>query len=146
MARSSTTLKKGDKIAEKWTEQEAIKLAEELLAWIKEPDHTFYEDFLCVENDYYPELISYLSNKFSPFLNLIKRAKKIQEMKLIKLGISDKVATTMSIFCLKNHHDYKDRKDHNINATIESDLSGLSTEELLKRAEAMRIIESEKGE
>ena len=118
MARSSTSIKKGEKLAEKWTLDEAMKLGNELIEWMKEKDkddvdkgNIFYEEFLCIENDYYEELISYLCKKFEPFFKLIKKAKKIQELKLIKFGIADRLQPTMTIFVLKNHHGYKDRSE-----------------------------------
>jgi len=118
MARSSTSIKKGEKLAEKWTLDEAMKLGNELIEWMKEKDkddvdkgNIFYEEFLCIENDYYEELISYLCKKFEPFFKLIKKAKKIQELKLIKFGIADRLQATMTIFVLKNHHGYKDRSE-----------------------------------
>jgi len=118
MARSSTSYKPGDKAAEKWTLEKAMKLGDELIEWLKEVDENgqdkgniFYEEFLCIKNDYYEELISYLCKKFDPFLKLIKKAKKIQELKLIKFGIADRLQPTMTIFVLKNHHNYKDKQE-----------------------------------
>lgn len=116
MPKTSTSFKTGNKAAEKWTIDEALKLGNDLINWLKEKDdegndkgHIFYEEFLCIENDYYVELISYLCEKFVPFSNLIKKAKKIQELKLIKFGVADRLQATMTIFVLKNHHDYKDK-------------------------------------
>ncbi len=110
---------KGNKDAEKWTEEIALKLGNELIDWMKaknkegeDKGNIFFEDFLCIENDLYEELISYLCDKFPMFLKLIKKAKKIQELKLIKFGIADRLQPTMTIFVLKNHHNYKDKTEN----------------------------------
>src|SRR5690606_28163159 len=102
----------GNKNAQKWTEEEALKLGEELLSWMKEkPENVFFKEFLIYENDYYEELTDYLSNKYESFLNVLKKAKKIQELKIVKLSSDNKLNPTMSIFCLKNLHDWRDRQD-----------------------------------
>lgn len=115
---------------EKWTEKKALKLGDDLIKWMKEKDekgndkgNIFYEDFLCIENDYYEELISYLCKKFTSFLNLIKKAKKIQELKLIKYGIADRLQPTMTIFVLKNHHAYKDKTETDLNQNVNINLT-----------------------
>jgi len=127
MPKTKTSFKKGNKVAEKWTLDEVMKLGNDLINWMKAKDENdndkgniFYEDFLCIENDYYEELISYLCDKFEPFLKLIKKAKKIQELKLIKFGIADRLQPTMTIFVLKNHHNYKDKSEieQTVKATI----------------------------
>ena len=81
----------GNKNAEKWTEEEALKLGNELIVWLKEKDedgqdkgNIFFEEFLIIEKNMYRDLIDYLSSKFESFSELKKRAKEIQELKLIK--------------------------------------------------------------
>ena len=65
----------------------------------------FFEEFLMIKNDYYPELIAYLCNKFTTFLKLIERAKKIQEIKLYKFGVGDQLNASMTKFVLINEHN-----------------------------------------
>lgn len=103
---------------EKWTEINATKLGKELIQWLKETDdegndvgNIFFEEFLIIEKDLYPELINYLSHKFTSFSKLIKQAKKIQELKLVKYGVGDRLNATMTKFVLTNHHNYKDKSD-----------------------------------
>ena len=98
--------------AEKWTEERALKLGDELINWLHaEDENMFFAEFLYLNNDYYEDLISYLAKKFTSFSDLLKKAKKIQEVKLVKFGVFDKLNATMTIFCLKNHHGYKDKKE-----------------------------------
>jgi hypothetical protein len=117
----------GNKNAEKWTEEKALQLAEKLIDWLNQPIdfeylgqkdssrvinniNIFYEEFL-IKNDFNDETISYLCKKFESFSVLIKKAKKIQETKLTKLGVAGILNPTMTIFCLKNHHGYKDKSE-----------------------------------
>ena len=102
---------------ESWTEKKALELGNQLLDWQKEVDekgndkgHIFWEEFFVIKNDYYPELPSYLSIKFTSFLKLIGRAKKIQEIKLVKYGVADRLNASMTKFCLINHHGYTDKQ------------------------------------
>ena len=96
---------------EKWTEEKALALGYELLEWMKQPMNIFFEEFLIIENDYYAELIAYLSSKFPSFLKVIDRAKKIQELKLQKHATLKDTDTGMTKFILINRHDWKDKSE-----------------------------------
>ena len=101
-----------NKNAEKWDEDEALQLGNNILSWIREKGgaRIFLSQYLYIENDYPANIISSLSKKFDSFSELIKKAKKIQETKL-RLGGLGKANTAMAVFCLKNNHGYKDRQD-----------------------------------
>lgn len=97
---------------EKWTEDIALQLGRDLIDWQKESDkNIFFEDFLVIQKDLYPQLISYLSDKFTSFSKLIERAKKIQEIKLKKLGTADLLNASMTKFVLINEHNWKDKTE-----------------------------------
>lgn len=106
---------------EKWTEKIAIELGEELIQWLKEKDdegedkgNIFFEEFLIIEKDLYEDLISYLCGKFSSFSDLIRKAKKIQELKLQKYGVGDRLNATMTKFVLTNIHDWREKTQQEI--------------------------------
>jgi len=108
---------------EKWTEKKALELGDNLIKWLNKKDENqkdegniFFEEFLIIEQNLYPELISYLSNKFLSFLKLIEKAKKIQEIKLVKYGVADRLNASMTKFVLANHHNYSEKRE--IEATI----------------------------
>jgi hypothetical protein len=110
---------------EKWNEKRALILAQDLIYWLNEKDddnedkgNIFFEEFLIIEKDLYPQLIKYLKDKFSSFSKLIEKAKRIQEIKLVKYGVFDKLNATMTKFVLINHHEYRDKKDFTSNVTI----------------------------
>ena len=103
---------------EKWTEKRALDLGNELIQWLKEVDeegndkgNMFFMEFLVIEKDLYEDLIEYLSKKFTSFSELIKKAKKIQEIKLVKYGVGDRLNSSMTKFCLINNHDWKDKTE-----------------------------------
>jgi len=109
---------KGNKAAEKWTEAVALKLGQELIDWLKEVDeegndkaNMFFNEFLIIEKDLDDSTIDYLCKKFTSFSELITKAKKIQEIKLVKYGVADRLNATMTKFVLTNHHGYKDKTD-----------------------------------
>lgn len=95
--------------AEKWTEKRALAIGGDLIDWMKSggKNQIYMQEFLILENDLHPDLPSYLSKKFPSFSELLKRAKKIQEIKLIKYGTADKLNASFTKFVLINNHDYK---------------------------------------
>jgi FMN phosphatase YigB (HAD superfamily) len=97
---------------EKWTEEKALQLGNDLIDWMKNNEiNMFWEEYLVMERDLYPELIAYLSNKFTSFLKLIGKAKKVQEIKLKKYGTADKLNATITKFVLINEHGWKDKQE-----------------------------------
>lgn len=71
-----------------WTEERAIELGNGLIAWMNEKDtNIFYKDYIRLNYNYSPQLISELSNKYKSFSELIKNAKSIQETKLCKQAL-----------------------------------------------------------
>ena len=111
---------------EKWTEERALQVGNDLLAWLREVDedgedkgNTLFEEFLYLENDYYPELIAYLCNKHKSFLTLIDKAKKIQEIKMHKYGLGDRFNVQMVKFSLINNHEWKDKKETEHSGSID---------------------------
>ena len=124
MGKSKTSFKAGNLVAEKWTEEIALDLADELIEWMKKEDaNIFYEDFLYIEKDLYKDLITYLCTKFpKSFALKIKRAKKIQEIKLKKLGVLDQLNSAMTRFTLINNHGWKDRIESNVEQTVKTEI------------------------
>lgn len=132
---------------EKWTEERALKLADELIEWLKEKDedgedkgNMFYEEFLIIEKDLYLDVIRYLTDKFSSFSERIKQAKKIQEIKLMKYGVGDRLNASMTKFTLANNHGWAEKKEVDQNTNLpkpfEIDLSKLDLDTLLKIKES----------
>lgn len=98
--------------AEKWTEQKSLELGNDLIKWMKESeDNMFFEEFLVIERDLYPDLIRYLKCKFTSFYELLEKAKKIQEIKLVKYGVGDRLNATMTKFTLTNNHGWTEKVD-----------------------------------
>ena len=115
---------------EKWTEDKALKVGYDLIEWLNlEDENVFFEEFLYLNNDYHEKLISYLYNKYTSFLTLIERAKKIQEVKLKKFGCFDKLNATMTKFTLVNNHGWKDKSEQE-NTNIDYDIANISKEKM----------------
>lgn len=107
---------------EKWTEEKALQLGNELIEWLKAKDdkgedkgNIFFQEFLIMEKDLYDELIGYLCKKFTSFLRLIEKARSIQELKLQKYGVGDRLNATMTKFVLTNKHGWTDKVDNTTN-------------------------------
>lgn len=130
---------------EKWTEQKALQLGNELIDWLKAKDadgedkgNMFYEEFLVIERDLYPDLIRHLRDKFTSFYELTEKAKRIQEIKLVKYGVGDRLNATMTKFTLTNNHGWTD-STKNINENINYKEQELTPEKI---AEIKKALES----
>lgn len=109
-----------NKIAEKWTEKEALRFGNDLLEWMRELDENiFFEDFIYLKKHdgyagkIYVDLIGYLCEKFSSFFDLIKEAKKIEEIKLKKFSAFDKLNPSISKFLLSAQFGYAEKSESN---------------------------------
>jgi hypothetical protein len=125
---------KGNKAAEKWTKEIADTFANELIEWLsekftdnegneKDKGNIFIIDFLA-ERKMPPKIISYLARKFTTFDTVMEIAKNIQEAKLVKYGVADRLNASMTKFCLINHHGYVDRQhiDHTTQGQAVNDI------------------------
>jgi hypothetical protein len=102
----------------KWTEEKVLLLGQDLINWLKEDrDNVWFERFLYEEQDLYPQLISEMVHKYPKFAELIKKAKKIQENKLVDGTLKHDLNPTMAIFVLKNHYQYTDKTQTELTIT-----------------------------
>ena len=104
---------------ELWTEEEALRLMSDLTDWFGESQtNIFFEEFLFDNPNLgerpgmiYEELISYLVRKFPSCLIFYNRAKKIQEVRLMKYASHDKINAGMSKFLLSAKHGLREKSD-----------------------------------
>jgi alpha-galactosidase/6-phospho-beta-glucosidase family protein len=98
-----------------WTEEKVLELGEDLITWLKASDeNVWFERFLYEEKDLYPQFISEMRDKYPKFSELLKRAKKIQENKIVDGTFKHNLNATMAIFVLKNHYQYTDKQQTEI--------------------------------
>lgn len=150
----------GNKNAEKWTEEKAIRIANGLIRWLRPKKkvlkdgkvtdthavNIFYEEYIVIIKGLYPDFIGNMCEKFSSFSDLIKKAKKIQEIKLIKHGTGNNLNPGVTCFVLKNHHGYRDHVElsGNVGNRPHYDYSKLNDkklatlEKILKEAEVKK--------
>ena len=110
--------KVGDKAAQKWTEELALLFADALINWMNEADENiFYEEFIFMVAKKIPEFEifkinintpNYLAKNYSSFLERIKEAQKIQEIKLKKFGAFDKLNASIVKFLLNAEHGIRE--------------------------------------
>ena len=104
---------------ELWTEDEALRLMSDLIDWYgKNQTNIFFEEFLFDNPNLgerpgliYEQLICYLVEKFPSCLNYYNRAKKIQEVRLMKYAAHDKINAGMSKFLLSAKHGLREKSD-----------------------------------
>jgi hypothetical protein len=117
-----------NKNAEKWTEEKALELANELIEWMRpkleqreikgelrtidvNQYNFYYSYFLLIHKRYCINTIKYLEDKYKSFREAIKTAHKMQELKLSEAGIKNRINPAFGIFMLKAKHGLQDRID-----------------------------------
>ena len=113
----------------KWTTNRVKNVMNDMLAWFKASEkNIFVIDFIAhYDREFlYKQWISEMSErqdegKISGFHELLKKAKTIQEARLLKYGASDELNSKITVFCLKNHHDYTDKSELETKDTTDPD-------------------------
>jgi hypothetical protein len=122
-----------------WTEKKANKLGRDLLAWFQaDKSKIFVAEFIVEDRDLYPDLPAYLLRKFpkSEFADCFKKAKAIQELRLMRGAMDRSMHPTMPIFLLKVHHGYSENgimgRDVDTAPEEVKDMGERSAQDLLK--------------
>ncbi len=105
----------------KWTEKKSLELADELIKWLSKEDNIWINTFLA-EKGLYPQITSELAEKYPKFSEALKRAKGLQEGKVVKNALTNMYNSTFSIFLLKNNFGWKDKVEQEITHNIEQPL------------------------
>jgi hypothetical protein len=97
----------------KINESTAKRLGTQLIKWLKQEDqhgndkgNIFYEDFLFIEKLISEEEFNQLM-KYNSFMLSISKAKKIQEIKLQKYGVADRLNVPIVKFILEKKHGWE---------------------------------------
>ena len=112
---------KGNKAAEKWTEERALSFGNEMLSWMLSADeNVFFDEFIFLIAPELPDYKdisiftttpAYLANKYESFSNLLERARKIQETRLRKFGAFDKLNASIVKFLLSAEHGLSEKSE-----------------------------------
>lgn len=119
-----------------WTLETATQLFEDMISWqMADADNLYWEKFIVMERGLYPSVVSYLIGKYPELSNLLKKAEKVQEIRLLeKVGKGE----IKSIFVLKNKHGYADKVETKTEtftrqANTREELQGLTLDQLKDR-------------
>lgn len=91
----------------KYTDDYIDKLGNEMLEWFKDPKEFWLKDF-AIKNGFPSQLFSVFAEKSDKFSEALKKAKDIQESKLVRMGFNKKFNCAMAIFALKNVSGWRD--------------------------------------
>ena len=120
----------------KWTEEASMELIDKLFAWMEEDEENVFFIRFLQKHGCYDELIRELSDRYPAFSLAIKKAKKLQEQKLLYLGSKGKFNPVFTMFNLKCNHGYQDTqviKQETTHIDGNTDLNTLSDTELEDR-------------
>ena len=115
---------KGNKFAQKWTEETTLNKLNEVLTYCKNNPKNYHLGYALIECDVYPEWWSYIANTYEDNDNVFKAIKKVEvllEQRIINSTLTGDIkSAAMAIFYLKNKHGYKDKQEvDQTNRTIE---------------------------
>lgn len=107
---------------EVWTEEESLRLFDNLINWMNSKKTNMIFDEFLFDNpnlgefigEIYPQLISYLKDKFPSCLKLYEKAEKMQETRLKKYALMDKVNPGMAKFLLSACHGVSEKTKQEI--------------------------------
>jgi hypothetical protein len=102
---------KGNKNAEIWTIEEALKYSEIVLDYVISNDDCVSIQEAACNTGQYNEILIYLGNKFEIDFHAIKKANSIIEQRIYKKALQNKYNSTIAIFGLKNNHGWKDKHE-----------------------------------
>jgi hypothetical protein len=118
----------GNRNAEKYTEEKAMKIANGLLEWLKPklvdaPDgagkvdvhaeNILYEQYLLGEG-LHPNITSNLSSRFESFREIIGEAKEWQRVKMMYMGAFKKIDSRFGVFLLSAIHGLSEKKEQTV--------------------------------
>ena len=105
---------KGNNYPEKWTEKKALKFFKDSLKTLEEDDSIYFIGTLAKEMGWYKSVYAYLHNKFKNvnevFVTIKKQMDTILESRVVDKGY-ERSGAAMSIFVLKNNHEWKDKSE-----------------------------------
>ena len=105
------------KYTEKFIEKERVELDK----WVEEKKGTVNINFwlgdFAVKRGYHRQRLSEFAEDSQKFSDTLKKAKQIQENKLVMGALLNKFNPTMAIFTLKNVAGWRDKKDVGIDAS-----------------------------
>lgn len=110
----------GNKDAEKWNKESTLLFLDNVISIIESNRSTIHLGKVIVEAGHYPELWTYLTNKFKDDQDVfqsIKKAETLLEARIVENTMNGHIKSTpMAIFYLKNKHGYEDKStvDQNV--------------------------------
>lgn len=95
----------GNSVAQKWTEEKAMAIGQELLDWLHaSPMNFLFKDFL-FEKGLYSDALIYLEKTFPRFSVYIARAREIEALRIQKYALFNKLNPGMAQWVLAVHHN-----------------------------------------
>ena len=107
------TFEENNKAAEKWTEETVMPIIERIKEHSKSQD-CYWLGSALVHEGLYKEIWAYWKEKFKDNETVFKSIKAVDtifEDKLFRMALNGTYNATVSIFGLKNNHDWKDKQE-----------------------------------
>lgn len=100
----------------KYTVEFIDKLADEFEDWLEVTSNIWFKDF-CLERKINPCLMAEWAEISQKFSIVYKRAKHVQESRVLKGALVNSYNSTMAKMLLTNHHGWSDRQETTISGS-----------------------------
>jgi hypothetical protein len=98
------------KRSKNYTDEDINKLADELLKWFKADDTRLWLKDFAIEKNFSSDYLVRFADKNEKFSSSLKKAKDIQESRLVAKGFEKGSNTAFVIFTLKNVAKWRDKQ------------------------------------
>lgn len=125
----------GMKFAEKWKLEDAQALFQKAYDILIKDESIAFIGTLAIKLDTYRDLFKYLSKKFETDELIFLTNKKIHdiiEQRLFNLGLTNQNNPTLTIFGLKNNHNWRDKVESEVTQSTTLNIVTDNPEELDK--------------
>lgn len=94
----------------KYTDELIEQYADDLIDWFSQPANFWLKDF-AIAKGFSWDSFKEVGTKNEKFILALKKARDMQESKLVKMGFSKKFNPAMAIFALKNVAGWRDKTE-----------------------------------
>jgi len=142
LKKNSTSFDFGNTASEKWTYEMTKDFFEKALDIAKKNDIYWIGD-IAVQLNTYNDIFTYLSDKFPDFRVQYQKIKDIVLSRLNKGALLNDLNATFAKFHISSNYNWSEKNTTENKTEITTNLSSLTTDELVQRAKAISKLSNE---
>lgn len=128
----------------KWTDEDLVKLGDDLVAWFQASEKNIFVKQFAVERGMHSSHLHELAQRSPHLKHCMMRAKEIQEVKLMLFGMTQEGGRNGFLrMVMATHHGYRDRVDSSKEVTHKHSISEELKAKLLTHKPASNLVTSQ---